>query len=155
MGFPHKDFGSLVQALYGIEEDIARGLWSESFFFYLKGKKPLERHRSGDVGAISSIGLRPLRCYQTFGQTSRLYYPPSPRVQYRPRALHQSYDQAYMPPSLALSHHTAQAIKRPPVSYSTTVQPCYATQFVARPTTSYPKPRTQQTSTLFSLRTQI
>ena len=30
MGFPHTDFGSLVQALYGIEEDITRGLWSES-----------------------------------------------------------------------------------------------------------------------------
>ena len=27
MGFPHTDFGSLVQALYGIEEGIARGLW--------------------------------------------------------------------------------------------------------------------------------
>ena len=30
MGFPHTDFGSLVQALYGIEEGIARGLWPES-----------------------------------------------------------------------------------------------------------------------------
>ena len=30
MGFPHTDFGSLVQDLYGIEEDITRGLWSES-----------------------------------------------------------------------------------------------------------------------------
>ncbi|KAL6316085.1 hypothetical protein AAG906_015601 [Vitis piasezkii] len=29
MGFPHTDFGSLVQALYGIEEGIARGLWSD------------------------------------------------------------------------------------------------------------------------------
>ena len=27
MGFPQTDFGSLVQALYGIEEGISRGLW--------------------------------------------------------------------------------------------------------------------------------
>ena len=26
MGFPHTDFGSLVQALYGTEESIAKGL---------------------------------------------------------------------------------------------------------------------------------
>ena len=30
MGFPQTDFGSLVQALYGIEEGIARGLWADS-----------------------------------------------------------------------------------------------------------------------------
>ena len=41
MGFPHTDFGSLVQALYGIEEGIARGLWSESSLSDSKGKKPL------------------------------------------------------------------------------------------------------------------
>ena len=40
MGFPHMDFGSLVQALYGIEEGIARGLWPKSFPTDSKGKKP-------------------------------------------------------------------------------------------------------------------
>ena len=30
MGFPQTDFGSLVQALYGIEDGIARGLWVDS-----------------------------------------------------------------------------------------------------------------------------
>ena len=40
MGFPHMDFGSLVHALYSIEEDIARGLWPESSLFDSKGKKP-------------------------------------------------------------------------------------------------------------------
>ena len=84
MGFPHTDFGSLVQALYGIEEGITRGLWSKSSPSDSKGKKPLGGQRSGDVSAISSIGLRPPRRYQTVGQTSGLYYPPSPRVQYRP-----------------------------------------------------------------------
>ncbi|RVW29098.1 Retrovirus-related Pol polyprotein from transposon 17.6 [Vitis vinifera] len=46
MGFPHTDFGSLVQALYGIEEGIARGL--------------------------CSAGMRPSRRYQTVGQTPGL-----------------------------------------------------------------------------------
>ena len=92
MGFPHMDFGYLVQALYGIEEGIARGLWSESSHFDSKGKKPLGGQRSGDVGAIDSTGLRPSRCYQTVGQAFGFYYPSSSRVQYRPRAPHQSYD---------------------------------------------------------------
>ncbi|RVW71161.1 hypothetical protein CK203_059830 [Vitis vinifera] len=73
-------------------------------------------------------GLRPLRHYQTVGQTSGLYYPLSPHVQYRPRAPSWSYDQAYVPPALALPHHTAQGTERPLVSYSVTTQPCYAAQ---------------------------
>ncbi|RVX10216.1 hypothetical protein CK203_016130 [Vitis vinifera] len=40
MGFPHTDFGSVVRALYGIEEGIARGLWPESSPTDSKGKKP-------------------------------------------------------------------------------------------------------------------
>ena len=80
MGFPHTDFRSLVQALYGIEEGIARGLWFESSPSDSKGKKPLGGHRSRDASAISSASLRPPRRYQTVGQTSGLYYPPSPRV---------------------------------------------------------------------------
>ena len=40
MGFPHMDFGSLVHALYGIEEGIARGLWPDSSPSNSKGKKP-------------------------------------------------------------------------------------------------------------------
>ena len=41
MGFSHTDFGSLEQALYGIEDDIARGLWPESSPTDSKGNKPL------------------------------------------------------------------------------------------------------------------
>ncbi|RVW69673.1 hypothetical protein CK203_059467 [Vitis vinifera] len=63
MGFPHTDFGSLVQAFYGIEEGISRGLWSESSPTDSKEKKPSGGQRSGDVGAISSIGMRPPRRY--------------------------------------------------------------------------------------------
>ncbi|RVW68713.1 Retrovirus-related Pol polyprotein from transposon 17.6 [Vitis vinifera] len=53
MGFPHTDFGSLVQALYGIEEGIARGLWSESSPTDSKGKRPSGGQRSGDTTAPS------------------------------------------------------------------------------------------------------
>ena len=40
MEFSHTDFGSLVQALYGIEEGIARGLWLKASLTNSKGKKP-------------------------------------------------------------------------------------------------------------------
>ena len=52
MGFPHKDFGSLVQALYGIEEGISRGLWVDSSPSDSKGNKPGSGPRPSDVGAI-------------------------------------------------------------------------------------------------------
>ncbi|RVW73115.1 hypothetical protein CK203_060254 [Vitis vinifera] len=51
MGFPHTDFGFLVQALFAIKEGITRA------------------------------GMRPLRGYPTVGQTSGFYYLPSPYVQ--------------------------------------------------------------------------
>ena len=40
IGFPHTDFGSLLQALYGIEGGIVRGLWPESSPSDPKGKNP-------------------------------------------------------------------------------------------------------------------
>ena len=61
MGFPHTDFGSLVEALYGIEEGIARGLWPESSASDSNGKKPSGGQRPGDVGTISSVGDRKRR----------------------------------------------------------------------------------------------
>ncbi|RVW72583.1 hypothetical protein CK203_060080 [Vitis vinifera] len=73
------DFDGLPVALYGIEEDIARGLWSKSSSSNSNEKKPLGGQRLGDVGVIGSVGLRPSKCYQTVRQTSGLYYPPSPR----------------------------------------------------------------------------
>ncbi|RVX11379.1 hypothetical protein CK203_019587 [Vitis vinifera] len=38
MGFPQTEFGSLVQALYGIEEGISRGLWVDSSHSDSKGR---------------------------------------------------------------------------------------------------------------------
>ena len=52
MGFPHTDFGSLVQALYGIEEGISKGLWVNFSPSDSKGKKPGSGPRPSDVGAI-------------------------------------------------------------------------------------------------------
>ena len=53
-----------------------------------------------------------------------------------------------------MPYYDAQGTERPPVSYMATGQPCYAAQFAMRPTSSHPRPRAQQTSTLFALRTQ-
>ena len=117
MGFPHTDFGSLVQTLYGIEEGIARGLWSESAPIDSKGKKPSGGQRLGDVGSISLAGMRPPRHYRTVGQTSRFYYPPSPHVQYRSPAPSRPMTPTYLHP---VSHpvFAAQVIERPPALYT-------------------------------------
>ena len=61
MGFPQLDFGSLVQALYGIEEGIARGLWVDSSPLDSKGKNPGFSPRPSDVGTIGMIGHRSSR----------------------------------------------------------------------------------------------
>ncbi|XP_010651422.1 uncharacterized protein LOC104879602 [Vitis vinifera] len=115
------NFGSLVQALYGIEEGIARGLWPESSPSDSKGKKSLEGQRPGDVSAINLVGSRSLRRYQTFGQTSRAYYP-------------QRYAQ-YRPPRPMIPTYLHQ-----------TPEPVFAAQVSERPPTLYPRPRAPQTT---------
>ena len=52
IGFPQTDFGSLVQALYGIKWGISRGLWVDSSPLDSKGKKPRSGPRPSNVGAI-------------------------------------------------------------------------------------------------------
>ena len=126
MGFPHTDFGSLVQALYGIEEGIARGLWYESSPTDSKGKRPSGGQRSGDVGAISSAGMRPSRRYQTVGQTPGYYYPPSLHVQYRPPVPSRPMTPTYLHP----------------VS-----QPVFAAHVAERPLAPYTRPRAPQSTT--------
>ncbi|RVW83100.1 hypothetical protein CK203_040751 [Vitis vinifera] len=80
MGFPHTDFGSL-------------------------GKRPSGGQRSGDVGAISSAGMRPPRHYQTVGQTW-FYYPPSPMcITERPPAPY--IDPELHRPHLCRGHHVS------------------------------------------------
>ena len=57
MGFPQIDFSSLVQALYGNEDDIARGLWVDSSFSDSKGNKLGSGPRLSDVGTIAMIAI--------------------------------------------------------------------------------------------------
>ena len=54
VGVPFTDFGSLVLALYDVEDGISRGLWADSSPSDVKGKKPFGGQRSTDVSAISS-----------------------------------------------------------------------------------------------------
>ncbi|KAL6315497.1 hypothetical protein AAG906_000792 [Vitis piasezkii] len=101
MGFPHTDFGSL-------------------------GKRPLGGQRSGDVGAISSAGMRPSRRYQTVGQTPGYYYPPSPHAHYRPPTPSRPMTPTYLHPDS---------------------QPVFAAHVVERPPAPYTRPRAPQTTT--------
>ena len=113
MGFPHVDFGSLVQALYGIKEGIARGLWHESSPLDSKGKKLAIGQRSGDVSAISAARLRPLRYYQIVGQTSGVYYSPSSYVKYMPPFPSRLMSPTYLHP-VPQPVYVTQATQRPP-----------------------------------------
>ena len=58
MGFSQTDFGSLVQALYSIEDGIARGLWVDSFSSDSKGKKVGSGSRPSDVSTIGMMSHR-------------------------------------------------------------------------------------------------
>ena len=65
MGFSQTNFGSLVQALYDIEDSIARGLWADSSPSDSKGKKPGSGPRPSNVCTISIMGHRSSRRPQT------------------------------------------------------------------------------------------
>ncbi|RVW32710.1 Transposon Ty3-I Gag-Pol polyprotein [Vitis vinifera] len=126
VGAPFTDFGSLVMALYDVEDGISRRFMDRFSPSDVKGKKPFVGQRSTDVSAISSSSQRlPMR--------------------------HQPIPQFPEPHS---SYAFSSGIERPPISYTATGQPCYAAQFTPRPAPSYPRPRAQQTSAPFALRTQ-
>ena len=58
MGFPQTDFELFVQALFGIEEGIERGLWSDSSPLDSKEKKSGSGPRSSDIGVIGTSSHR-------------------------------------------------------------------------------------------------
>ncbi|RVW77305.1 Transposon Ty3-I Gag-Pol polyprotein [Vitis vinifera] len=153
VGAPFTDFGSLVMALYDVEDGISRGLWTDSSPSDVKGKKPFVGQRSTDVSTISSSSQRPPRRHQPVPHLLETHPSYTPR-QFRPRAPCPAFDQTYQAQPLALPYYATQGIERPPVSYTATGQPCYAAQFTPRPAPSYPRPRAQQTSAPFALRTQ-
>ena len=118
------DFGSLVWALYGIEEGIARGLQPKSSPSDSNGKKPSRGQRPRDMGTISSAGSGSPRFYQTFRKTLRAYYPQR-YVQYKPLRL------------------------MAPTYLHLTPKPVFPTQVSKRPLTLYPWPRAPHTTIHF------
>ena len=112
MGFPQTDFGSLVQALYGIEEGISRGLWADSSPSDSKGKKQGLGPRPSDVGAIGMTGHRSPRHPPFQRQFSDTPYQMIGRGQYRPATHFRPVGPTFLHP--------------PP-------QPVYATQAPQRP----------------------
>ncbi|RVW61408.1 Retrovirus-related Pol polyprotein from transposon 17.6 [Vitis vinifera] len=80
------------------------------------GKRPSGGQRSGDVGAISSAGMRPSRHYQTVGQTPGYYYPPSPHAHYRPPAPSRPMTPTYLHP-VSQPVFAAHVAERPPAPY--------------------------------------
>ena len=98
MGFPHSDFGSLVQALYGIEEGIFRGLWADSSPSDSKGKKPGSGPRPSDVGAISMTRHWSPRHFPFQRQFSNTPYQMIQRNQYRPATPFRSAGPTYLHP---------------------------------------------------------
>ncbi|RVW40888.1 hypothetical protein CK203_094283 [Vitis vinifera] len=142
VGVPFADFGLLVLALYDVENDISRRLWTDSSPSDIKGKKPFVGQRSVDVSVIGSSSQRPLRRHQSVPQLSEPHSSYAPH-QYRPKAPRPAYDQTYTPQTLALPYYASQGIERPPVSYTAIGQSCYVAQFTARPAMPYPRPRAQ------------
>ena len=89
VGVPFTDFGSLVLALYDVEDGISRGLWTDSSPSDVKWKKPFGWQRSIDMSAIGSTSQSPhhLPVPQLL-ETHHSYVP----HQYRSRAPRPTYD---------------------------------------------------------------
>ena len=116
MGFPQTDFGSLVQALYGIEEGISRGLWADSSPSDSKGKKPGSGPRPSDVGAIGMTRHRSPRDPLFQRKFSDTPYEMIGRGQYRPATPFRPVGPTFLhlPPQPV---YATQAPQRPLVQY--------------------------------------
>ena len=55
IGVPIIDYRAMIEALYGIEDGMAHGLWSDSSTSDSKEKKLSGSYRPGELGAISSF----------------------------------------------------------------------------------------------------
>ena len=143
IGSRHTDFGTLLQALYDIEEGISRGLWVESSLTDPKGKRPLGGPRS-DVGAISTYKPRPPRYQQTYQQPHQQPYRQSFQYSFRTRSPYGTSSQYQLWSPV------------PPQTYlhSALPQPCYAAQAFDRPPGIYARPRVPQAPTVPAPRPQ-
>ena len=106
MGFPQTNFGSLVQALYGIEEGIARGLWVDSSSPDSKGKKPGSGPISLDIGAIGTSSHKFSRRPQTHKQSADTPYLMIQQDQYIPIAPIRLVGSTYLHPPPQLIYAT-------------------------------------------------
>ena len=106
MGFPQIDFRSLVQALYGIKEGIARGLWADSSSPDSKGKKPGSGPKSSDIGAIGTLSHRFSRRPQTHRQSIDIPYQMVQQDQYRLVAPYKPVGPTYLHPPPQLVYAT-------------------------------------------------
>ncbi|RVW25140.1 Retrovirus-related Pol polyprotein from transposon 17.6 [Vitis vinifera] len=116
MGFPQTDFGSLVQALYGIEEGISRGLWADSSPSDSKGKKSGSGPRPSDVGTIGMTGHRSSRRPPFQSQFLGTPYQMIQHDQYRPVAPIRPVGPTYLHPPPQPVYAT-QAPQRPPMQF--------------------------------------
>ncbi|KAL6310559.1 hypothetical protein AAG906_015297 [Vitis piasezkii] len=135
MGFPHVDFGSLVQALYGIEEGIARGFWTYGVYY---PPSPHVRYRSPvPFRPMSPTYLHSLHRYATRDHRghcslSSTRAPPAPR----PMQLFQSGHDTDQP----LLRHAIQGLDRSSAvnlgqpSVTTNPLPAHTTHSVPPPT---------------------
>ncbi|RVW79289.1 hypothetical protein CK203_054842 [Vitis vinifera] len=99
LSFQMTDFGSLVHALYSIEEGISRGLWADSSSLDSKRKKSGSGSNPSDVGTIGMMGHRPLRRPPTQRQFSDTSYQMIQHDQYRPAIHIRPAGLAYLHPS--------------------------------------------------------
>ncbi|WJZ99821.1 hypothetical protein VitviT2T_018236 [Vitis vinifera] len=116
MGFPQTDFGSLVQALYGIKEGISRGLWEDSSHSDSKGKKSRSGPRLLDVG---TIGMTEHKSAHRPPFQSKFLGTPYQMIQhdwYRPVAPIKPAGTAYLHPPPQPVYAT-QAPQRPPMQF--------------------------------------
>ena len=116
MGFPQTDFGPLVQALYGIEEGISRGLWAYSSPSDSKRKKLGSRPRPLDVDTIGMMGHRSSCRPQTQRQFLDTSYQMIQYDQYRPVIPIRPTGSAYLhsSPQPVYATHISQ---RPPMQF--------------------------------------
>ena len=116
MSFPQTDFGSLVQALYGIKEGMARGLWVSSFPSDSKGKKPRSGSRPSNVGTINMTGHRSPRYPHSQRQFLDTSYQMIQQDQYRLAAPYRSEGPTHLHSALQPVYAT-QAPQRPPIQF--------------------------------------
>ena len=115
MGVLIMDYRALIEALYGIEDGMARSLWSDSSSSDSKGKKPSGSYRPGEVGAISSFRHGAPRPQYASIRPHRTSYAQS-SVQYRPSIPPQPLR---LPTPYTLPHlvYAAQVVERPPIAH--------------------------------------